>query len=74
MDVICLDFHKAFDMLPHNILLPKLERWIWWVKGLVDEEWVGWSHPEGSGQWLTVQMETSDKWCPSGFCIGTSTL
>jgi len=32
----------------------------------VDEVLVGWSPPEGGGQWLIVQMETSDKWCPQG--------
>ena len=27
----------------------------------MDKELVGWSHPEGSGQWLNVQMEISDE-------------
>ena len=40
----------------------------------VGKELVGWSHPEGSGQQLDVQMENSDKWCPSGVCTGTSTV
>lgn len=39
---------------------------------LEDDELVGWSHPEGSGQWLTVQMEAGDKCCPSGVHTVTS--
>lgn len=69
MDVIYLDFFKAFDMHPHNILLSKLER-----DGfdggdyLVDEELAGWSHLEHREQWLNAQTQISDKWCPSNDC------
>ena len=36
----------------------------------MDKELAGWSQPEGSGQQLDVQMDSSDKWCPSGSVLG----
>ena len=38
------------------------------------KELFGRSHPEGSSQWLDVQMEAGDKWCPSGVHTGTGAL
>ena len=30
--------------------------------------------PESGGQWLYVQVEAGDEWCPSGVCPGTGTV
>jgi len=41
---------------------------------LVDKELIGRLQPEGSGQWLNVQMEIGDKWGPSGLHTGTDAV
>ena len=38
------------------------------------KELVGRSQPGGSRQWFDVQMDTVDKWCPSGVCTGTGAV
>lgn len=37
---------------------------------MMDEELVGQWHPERGGQQLRVQMESDDRWCPSGSILG----
>ena len=81
VDVVYLDFSKAFDTVSHSILLGKLaahglDRYnLLWVR-----IWL-----EGRGQWVVVngvttgvvngvpaevQLVTHFKWCPSGVDTG----
>ncbi|PKU34758.1 rna-directed dna polymerase from mobile element jockey-like [Limosa lapponica baueri] len=55
---------------PHEVQPDQVQDMDMMGERLVDEELVEWSHPEGSGQWLNVQMENSDKWCPQGPILG----
>lgn len=41
------------------------------VDCLMDKELVVRSCLERGGQWFNVQMNISDKWCPSGICTGS---
>ncbi|PKU46996.1 hypothetical protein llap_2710 [Limosa lapponica baueri] len=59
-------------------LPPYIEKWVECeelsLKNSQEQVESLWSHPVGSGQWLNVQMEISDEWCPSGVYIETSTV
>ena len=71
-DAIYLDLCKAFDTVPHNILVTN-----WGKNGFdhsLDKELAGWSYTESCSQQLNVQVEPSDEWCSSGISVGTGVI
>lgn len=69
-DVIYLDSCKALDIVPHDILVSKLERHGFdaWTT-----QWIGnWS--KSCGQQLNVQVESSGLWRSSEGSIGTGAV
>lgn len=55
MDVINLDFCRAFDMVPQNILLSILGGKGFNAWTMVDKELPRWLHPESGVQQLSIQ-------------------
>ena len=69
MDIIYLYLCKAFDTVPHSVLVSKMERhgfdgWIstWWIRN-----WL-------NGHVQRVTVETSNEWCPLRVHTGTSAV
>ena len=70
-DVIYLDFCKAFDMVPHHILISELEKYgfeAWTIH--CNKDLVVWLQTEGCGQWLCVQAMSVTSGVPQGSVLG----
>lgn len=72
-DVIYLNFSKAFDKVPYNVLLSELKTYgfnMWAVQWKKNSQLL----PRAWCQRLNVQMEISGKLCTSGVSAGTDAL
>ena len=71
IDVVFLDFAKAFDKVPHKRLIMKLESHGITVKVSVGQGMVKQTNAEGMYKWCYVFMVRSDEWCLSRVSTGT---
>lgn len=57
-----------------HILISALERYGFGMGCSMDKELAERLQPECYGEWLCVQVECSDKWCPTGFHLEANAL
>ena len=72
--VVYLDFSKAFDTVPHNILVEKLA-----AHGLdgctvLGETLAGQLGPKSCGQWSEIQLAAGHKWCLPKLSTGATSI
>lgn len=69
MRLMC-DVAVTPQLRPRNTSAADVEIRARWM----DKEQAGWPRPDCYSQHLLVQMETSNVWCPSRVCAGTSAI
>ena len=71
VDIIYLDFKKAFDKVPHKRLLKKL--WGYGIRGKVHswiKEFLKKQVTESIDKWEMLLLSQSNKWNSTGKCVG----
>ena len=74
VDIIYLDFAKAFDKVPHHRLIGKVASM--GVEGRVKgwiQQWLEWRKQSGD-QWKISGLDRRFKWCPAGIGPRTNSL
>ena len=72
VDVVYLDFRRAFDTVPHSIILEKLAAHgldgctLHWIKN-----WLN-GRVQSGGEWSEIQLVASHKWCSPELSFGSS--
>jgi len=73
VDVVYMDFSKAFDTVPHSTLLEKPA-----AHGLDGctlhciKKLAGWPSTERGCEWTLIQLAAGHKWCSPGLSFGSS--
>ena len=70
MDVVYLDFQKAFDKVPHQRLLIKLKVWYRGKYDQLDTSMVDRQKIESNSRGGDIKLETSFEWSTAGVSVG----
>jgi len=66
VDVMYLDFSKAFDTLPKHSPREAASPWLGQVHSWLGKELAGGLGPEGGGEWSYIQLVNDQDWCSLG--------
>ena len=72
VDVIYLDFGKAFNSFPQNSVGETGCSWFGRVYSLLGKQLAGLKSAEGGGEWRYIQLAVGHEWLSLGLSFGAS--